>query len=159
MHGKNILCCCFFHESFYALTKTHVRFSTGLYMTTSNSLTCTAKVYSEAPELQEILPCLQTDFVPQFKNLYPWIASDPYTRPILHAFIKRKNFIPDEKIWKRVKRSIEHGMHQRIIWTAEMLDASEGLPFSIKKRASSMRLSRVLKKTEDQSKLPRPQNN
>ena len=39
-----------FYENLYALMETHVSISTGLYMATLNSMTCPAKVYSEAPE-------------------------------------------------------------------------------------------------------------
>ena len=103
------------------------------------SAVCTAKVYSEAPEFYDLVNNLKTEFVPRFKNLYPWVTSDPDTIPILQAFIKRRDFIPDKKIWKRVKRSIEHGMYQKIILTAETLDLSQGLPFPVKKRSTAMR--------------------
>ena len=82
---------------------------------------------------------LKIELAPQFKNLYPWIASDPDTKPILHAFIKRKNFIPDKKIWKRVKSSIEHGVYQRLVWTAETFELSQAFSYSIKKRPTAMR--------------------
>ena len=119
--------------------ETHVSISTGLYMTILNSMTCLAKVYSEEPEFHDRMPYFKKELAPQFKNLYPWIASDPDTRPILLAFIKRKNFIPDKKIWKRVKSSIEHGMYQRLVWTAETLELSQAFSFSIKKRPNAMR--------------------
>ena len=139
----------FFYETLYALTKTHVSISTGLYMTTLNSMTCSAKVYSDEPDLQEDMLDLRTEFAPQFKNLYPWVASDPDARPVLHAFIKRKDFTPDNKIWKRVKSSIEHGVYQRLIWNAETLDMSEDFIIPINKRASAIRdcqkYSRTLK--------------
>ena len=117
----------------------HITISTEMYMIGSISTVCTAKVYSEAPELEELVNNLKTEFVPRFKNLYPWVTSDPDTRPILQAFIKRRDFIPDKKIWKRVKRSIEHGMYQKIILTAETLDLSQGLPFPMKKKPTAMR--------------------
>ena len=75
-----------------------------------------------------------------------------------YAFIKRKDFIPTKKIQKRVKRSIEHGMYQRMIWTVETLDFTEGLSFltegtvAVKKKTSPMRdcfeYSRKLKMKE-----------
>ena len=129
----------FFYKNLFALTKTHVSISTGLYMTTLSLMTCSAKIYSEAPELQKGIPYLKTDLAPQFKNLYPWVTSDPDTKPILHAFVKRKDFIPNKKIWKRVKSSIEHGVYQRLIWTAETLDLSETFIFPITKRATAVR--------------------
>ena len=139
----------FFYENLYALMKDHVSISTGLYMTTLNSMTCSAKVYSDEPDLQEDMLDLRTEFAPQFKNLYPWVASDPDARPVLHAFIKRKDFTPDNKIWKRVKSSIEHGVYQRLIWNAETLDMSEDFIIPINKRASAIRdcqkYSRTLK--------------
>ena len=123
----------------YDLMNRHITISTEMYMIGSISTVCTAKVYSEAPELEELVNNLKTEFVPRFKNLYPWVTSDPDTIPILQAFIKRRDFIPDKKIWKRVKRSIEHGMYQKIILTAETLDLSQGLPFPVKKRSTAMR--------------------
>ena len=129
-------------------------------------ISCSAKVYSEAPELQEMNPYLKSHFVPQFQNLYPWITSDPETRPIAHAFIKRRDFIPDKTIWKRVKKSIEHGMYQRIIMAAESCDLTDGLSFYTKgaftvkkKNIINERLFRVLKETEDErSRIRKPQS-
>ena len=47
--------------------------------------------------------------------------------------------MPDKKIWKRVKSSIEHGMYQRLVWTTETLELSQAFSFSIKKRPTAMR--------------------
>ena len=128
-----------FYDSMFRLNKHHVSIGSQIHLTGLLTTICWAKVYSEAPELQEYNPSMKTHFVPRFRTLYPWISSDPQTRSILHAFIKRKDFIPDKKIWERVKRSIEHGMYQRIIWTAEAFDITEDFFIEIKERPTQMR--------------------
>ena len=100
---------------------------------------CNYKVYVEAPDVQSWNRYMKKEIVPKFKNLYPWVSSDPEARPIVHAFIKRRDFIPDKKIWRRVKRSIEYGMYQRMIWAAETMDLSDGLSIEIEKRPTQMR--------------------
>ena len=62
------------------LDEGHVTWNTHLHMANINRVICTHKVYSEALELQELFPTLKTHFAPRFKNLYPWISSDPETR-------------------------------------------------------------------------------
>ena len=44
-----------------------------------------------------------------------------------------------QKVWKRVKMSIEYGIFQRIMLTAEATGLSERLPIEIKKRPTQMR--------------------
>ena len=114
-----------FYKQLYRLRKYHVTIGNQIDLTSLLTRVCWAKVYSQAPELQKINPHLKSYFSPKFKNLYPWTTSDPETHSKIYAFLKRKAFIPDKKISKRVKRSIEHGMYQRIIWTMETLDFAE----------------------------------
>ena len=128
-----------FYNKMYGLSKHYVSIGSQMYLTDLLTRTCWAKVYSEDQELQKFNPYLHSHFVPYFKNLYPWVTSDPGTQAILHGFIKRKDFTPDKKIWKRVKRSIEYGMFQRIMLTAEATGSSERLPIEIKKRPTQMR--------------------
>ena len=128
-----------FYDSLYRLKKYHVTIGRKIEMMALVKTICWAKVYSQATEAQESSPTLKKHFAPKFKNIYPWASSDPNTSPTIHAFIKRKEFIPDTKIWKRVKRSIEHGMFQRIIWTAETFDLTEGYYDEIEKRPVQMR--------------------
>ena len=110
-----------FYDQLYRVSKHHVSIGSHIHLTRLLSTICWVKVYSKDPELQEEEPNLKKHFAPKFKNVYPWIFSDPHTRPILHAFIKRKELIP-KNIWKRVKISIEQGMYQRIILTAEAME-------------------------------------
>ena len=100
---------------------------------------CNFKAYGEAPELRKRNRDIEHLFVPMFKNLYPWVSSDPEARLIVDAFVKRKDFIPDKEVWKRVKKSIEHGMYQKIILTAEGFDLTDHLPYKVTKRPTQIR--------------------
>ena len=124
------------YKNLYRLREHYVSIGSQIHLTSLLTRICFAKVYSLAPEMQRESTSLKGKFVTSFKNRYPWISSDPNTQSTLHAFIKRKEFTPDTKIWKRVKRSIDHGMYQRIIWTAETLDLIEDFPDEIKKRTT-----------------------
>ena len=84
-------------------------------------------------------PNLERHVIPYYKNFYLWVTSNPNTQPMLYAFIKRKEFIPDKKIWQRVKSSMEHGMFQRMIWTAEASDITLSFIIKIDKRPTQMR--------------------
>ena len=92
-----------FYDQLYRVSKHHVSIGSHIHLTRLLSTICWVKVYSKDPELQEEEPNLKKHFAPKFKNVYPWIFSDPHTRPILHAFIKRKELIP-EKISGRESR-------------------------------------------------------
>ena len=128
-----------FYRSLYRLRKNHVSIGDQVHLKGLLTTVCWYKVYSEDPNLQEMDTYLKSHFVPRFRKLYPWVSSDPQTRPILHAFIKRKEFIPDKKIWKRVKRSIEQGMFQRMIWIAEASEITEIFSIKVNKRPTEMR--------------------
>ena len=90
------------YKQLYRLSKNHVNIDSQIHLTGLLTTICWAKVYSQAHELQEDNPTVESHFAPRFKKLFPWISSDPDTRPILHEFIKRKEFIPEKKIWNRV---------------------------------------------------------
>ena len=138
-----------FYNNMYRLSQDHVSIGSEIHLTELLTRTCWTKVYAEDPDLQKRNPLLKSLFAPYFKNLYPWVTSDPRTQQILHAFMKRKDFIPDTKIWKRVKGSIDYGMFQKIMLTAEAAGLSERLPIKFKKRPTQMReckkYSRILK--------------
>ena len=127
-----------FYEQLYRLRKYHVTIGNEIDLTGLLTRVCWAKVYSRAPILQEMNSHLKSYFVPKFKNIYPWITSNPETKTKIYAFLKRKAFIPEKEIWTRVKISMEHGMYQRIIWTVETLDFTEDFPYEIKKRPTEM---------------------
>ena len=113
-----------FYRQWYRLHK-HVSIGSQVHLTNLLTRFCWAKAHCQAPELYKLVPKVMREFASRFENLYPWVSSDPEAKPIIHAFIKRKAFIPDKKIGNRVKRSIEHGMFQKIILTAEALDITE----------------------------------
>ena len=123
----------------YRLSHDHVSIGNEIHLIELLTRTCWTKVHAEDPDLQNVHPLLQSFFVPYFKNLYPWVTSDPRTQQILHAFMKRKDFIPDTKIWKRVKRPIDYGMFQKIMLTAEATGSSQRVVIEINKRPTQMR--------------------
>ena len=132
------------YYALYSLENRHVTISSGVHMTTLVSMICSAKVYAASPDVAYFVQRQEDEFIPRFKNLYPWVSSDPETRTILHAFVKRKDFIPEKKVWKRVKRSIEHGMFQKLILAAEAMDLSQALDqalnlIKVKPRPTAMR--------------------
>ena len=128
-----------FYNDMYRLSQDHVSIGSEIHLKELLTRTCWTKVYVEDPGLQKRNPLLKNFFSPYFKNLYPWVTSDPRTQQILHAFIKRKHFIPNEKIWKRLKRSVDHGMFERIMLTAKATGSSERMLIHINKRSSQMR--------------------
>ena len=116
-----------------------VTITNGLYMSGMMAATCSCKVYVDSPELSQLFTAFEEHLKPAFENLYPWVASDPEAKPIVHAFIKRRDFIPQTKLWSRVKRAIEHGMFDKIQEAVASLDMSQGQIIDIKARTSEMR--------------------
>lgn len=68
---------------------------------------------------------MKTHFNPHIKKHYPWTFSDPDIQAMLYVFIQRENFNSWQNIWKRVKRSVEHGMYQRVIYRAKVFKTAE----------------------------------
>ena len=116
-----------------------ITITSGMFMAGMMAATCTCKVYVDSPELSQLSNAFEKHLQPGFKNLHPWVASDPEAKPIVHAFIKRRDIIPPTKLWSRVKKAIEYGMFDTIQAAIANLDASQGQIIDIKARTTELR--------------------
>jgi len=78
---------------------------------------CSVKAHSQDEVINDMMG---KELGLKTKHLYPWVHTDKESNPFLLVLVKRKDFIPDQRIKIRTKRFIEAGVSRMVQSRSEM---------------------------------------